>query len=47
MAAKRSRVGRFGSRRVEASLIPAVKSHTPECAKIEQFLRDRGADEKH
>jgi hypothetical protein len=37
MAARRSFTGRFGRRRVEARFIPAVKSHTPECAKIEQF----------
>jgi hypothetical protein len=36
MAAKQSFTGRFGRRRVEASLIP-VKSHNPECAQIEQF----------
>jgi hypothetical protein len=36
MAAMHSFMGRFGRRRVEASSIP-VKSHTPECAKIEQF----------
>ena len=36
MAAKMSSMGRCGRPRVEASFIP-VKSHTPECAKIEQF----------
>ncbi len=36
MAAKMSSMGRCGRPRFEASFIP-VKSHTPECAKIEQF----------
>jgi hypothetical protein len=34
---KQSLVSRFGRRRVEAWSIP-MKSHTPECAKIEQFV---------
>jgi hypothetical protein len=37
MAVKQSLVGRFRRWRVEAWFIP-MKSHTPECAKIEQFV---------
>jgi len=36
MVAKQNFTGRFGRWRVEAWLIP-VKSHNPECAKIEKF----------